>query len=149
MDKLGFVENYATGIETIFKSYESEEVDPSFKISETHTSVILPNLIYAFELKNSIVDASNIHDVHENVHEKPLDVHENVHENVHEKSAKDIIPTIIDAIRLNPKISLDELASLIGKSKRTIQRIIKNSNQIKRIGPDKGGHWEIIDKVTH
>ena len=152
LDKLGFVENYATGIETIFKSYESEEVNPSFKISETHTCVILPNLIYTFELKNSIVDTSNVHDVHEkpldvheNVHEKPLDVHENVHE----KSAQDIIPTIIDAIRLNPKISLDELASLIGKSKRTIQRIVKNSDQIKRIGPDKGGHWEIIDKATH
>ena len=139
------MENYATGIETIFKSYESEEVNPSFKISETHTSVILPNLIYAFELKNSIVDTSNVHNVHENVHEKPLDVHENVHE----KSTQEIIPTIIDAIRLNPKISLDELASLIGKSKRTIQRIVKNSDRIKRIGPDKGGHWEIVDKVSH
>lgn len=69
--------------------------------------------------------------------------------NVHEKSTLDIITTIIGAIRLNPKIPLEELAGLIGKSKRTIQRIIKNSNQIKRIGPDKGGRWEIIDKASH
>lgn len=131
LDKLGFVENYATGIETIFKSYESEDTKPSFEISETHTSVILPNLIYAFDFKNS--------------HDKNTIVHENVHE----KATQDIIPTIIDAIKLNPKISLEELAGLIGKSKRTIQRIIKNSDQIIRIGPDKGGHWEIIDKTSH
>lgn len=163
LDKLGFVENYATGIETIFKTYESEELNPSFKISETHTSVILPNLIYAFESENSIVGTSNVHenvlDVHENVHnvhENVHDVHENVHENVHdvhenvlEKPTYDIIPTIIDAIRLNPVISLEELAGLTGKSKRTIQRIIKNSDQIKRIGPNKGGHWKIIDKESH
>ncbi len=74
----------------------------------------------------------NIHDVHE----KSL----GVHENVHEKSTQDIIPTIIGAIRLNPKISLEELAGLIGKSKRTIQRIVKNNDQIKGICPDKGGH---------
>lgn len=53
LDKLGFVENHAAGIETIFKSYEAKDVKPSFEISETHTSVVLPNLIYAFELKNS------------------------------------------------------------------------------------------------
>ncbi len=105
--------------------------------------MILPNLIYAFESKKSIADTLNVHEKSLNVHEKLPDVHENVHE----KSSQDIIPAIIDAIKINPKISLDELAELIGKSKRTIQRIIKNSEQIKRIGPDKGGHWEIIDKT--
>lgn len=49
----------------------------------------------------------------------------------------DIIPTIIDTIKINPKISLQELAGLTGKFNRTIQRIIKNSNQLKRICLDK------------
>lgn len=60
-----------------------------------------------------MVDTSNVHDVHE-------------------KSTPFIIPTIIDTIKLNPKISPQELAGLTGKSKRTIQRILKNSDQIKK-----------------
>lgn len=57
-----------------------------------------------------MVDTSNVHDVHE-------------------KSTPDIIPTIIDTIKLNLKISLQELAGLTVKSKRTIQRILKDSDQ--------------------
>ena len=60
-----------------------------------------------------MVDTSNVHDVHE-------------------KSTPDIIQTIIDAIKLNPNISLQELAGLTVKSKRTIQRILKDSDQIKK-----------------
>ena len=60
-----------------------------------------------------MVDTSNVHDVHE-------------------KYTPDIIPTIIDTINLNLKISLQELAGLTVKSKRTIQRILKDSDQIKK-----------------
>ncbi len=53
--------------------------------------------------------------------------------------------TIISAIKSNPYVSQEALAKLCNKSRITISRIIKKSNKIKRVGPDKGGHWEIID----
>ena len=53
--------------------------------------------------------------------------------------------TIISAIKSNPYISEEALAKLRNKSRIIIFRIIKKSNKIKRVGPDKGGHWEIID----
>ena len=53
--------------------------------------------------------------------------------------------TIISAIKSNSYVSQEALAKLCNKSRITISRIIKKSNKIKCVGPDKGGHWEIID----
>ena len=50
---------------------------------------------------------------------------------------------IISAIRKNPNISTTELSKIIGKTRRTVARVIESSEKIVRVGPDKGGHWEI------
>ncbi len=53
---------------------------------------------------------------------------------------------IIELIQENPTISLESIAKAIGVSAPTIDReIVKMSHPIKRIGPKKGGHWEIIN----
>lgn len=70
------------------------------------------------------------------------DVSENVIENVTEKSMTDE-EKIISAIRKNPNISTTELSKIIGKTRRTVARVIESSEKIVRVGPDKGGHWEI------
>ena len=49
-------------------------------------------------------------------------------------------------VRGNPHISQREMAAAIGKTAKTVERIIKSSERIKRSGPDRGGHWEIVDK---
>ena len=52
---------------------------------------------------------------------------------------------ILELIQKDPTISLDSIAKAIGVSAPTIDReIVKMSHLIKRIGPKKGGHWEII-----
>ena len=38
------------------------------------------------------------------------------------------------------------MATAIGKTTKTVERIIKSSKRIKRSGPDRGGYWEIVDK---
>lgn len=45
-------------------------------------------------------------------------------------------------------ISAKELSELVGISQRKIEENIswlKGKGLIKRIGPDKGGHWEIVN----
>ena len=45
------------------------------------------------------------------------------------------------------RLLVDLLARALNVTKRTIIRDLekmKNSGQIKRIGPAKGGHWEVI-----
>ena len=58
---------------------------------------------------------------------------------------------IIELIRKNGTISTQEMAKIIGVDRRTIARHIKKMQAqdiVRRVGPDKGGHWEIIHKAN-
>ena len=55
---------------------------------------------------------------------------------------------IVSHIRGNADITIPELAALIGVSERTIERNInqlRKHNLLRRIGPAKGGYWELMD----
>ena len=49
-------------------------------------------------------------------------------------------------IRKNPLITRNELAKKLAKSKATVTRAIRISNDIKFVGSSKKGHWEIVEK---
>lgn len=54
---------------------------------------------------------------------------------------------IVDAIMGNSNISIEELAAVCGLSRDGINyniRKLKRQGIIRRVGPDKGGHWEVI-----
>ena len=55
---------------------------------------------------------------------------------------------ILDLIRENPYVTTQEMADSIGIIRRTIAKHIKSLQEkgiIKRIGPDKGGYWKVIE----
>ena len=59
-----------------------------------------------------------------------------------EKNTETILKLIID----NPKITKPEMARLTGLSLRGVEwniQQLKSSGLITRIGPNKGGHWEV------
>ncbi|MBQ8292909.1 MAG: hypothetical protein IJX78_03760 [Bacilli bacterium] len=60
---------------------------------------------------------------------------------VHQKSD---IELIADLVKTSSKVTLKDMANAIGKTVKTVQRIIKRSNKIKYVGSSKTGHWEII-----
>ena len=67
-----------------------------------------------------------------------------------DKDSDDSLPRelrVIELMKANPKISIDELANKIGVSPRTIKSItsalVKN-NKIKRINGKRYGYWEVI-----
>ena len=56
---------------------------------------------------------------------------------------------ILNLIGDNRFITTSEMAYLLNRSRSAIAKQIaklKEDNKLKRIGPDKGGHWEILDK---
>ena len=64
-----------------------------------------------------------------------------------QKSKEKSKEKILQAIANNPYITTAELSQLTGLSISGIEknlRQLKEQNKIKRIGPDKGGHWEVI-----
>ncbi len=68
-------------------------------------------------------------------------------ENVTDNVTDNRIKVILNEINLNNKISIDQLAKILKVTRRTIIRdleLLKKQNVLKRIGPDKGGHWEAV-----
>lgn len=55
---------------------------------------------------------------------------------------------IIELLRVSPNITQAQIASQIGISRHHVAINIsklKNMNLIRRIGSDRGGHWEVIE----
>ena len=74
---------------------------------------------------------------------------ENDLENVIEKMVVKRQKLIVDFIRMNNKISMNEISKILKTSQVTVKRDLqqlKTKGIIVRIGGDRGGHWEIIKK---
>ena len=59
----------------------------------------------------------------------------------------DPVNQVLEAIRITPNLSYNQIALKIGKSPATVKRALsklKELNRIKRVGSDKTGYWEII-----
>lgn len=55
---------------------------------------------------------------------------------------------ILNCIRENPSVTRNELVQIVGISSSAIQKHINNLKEkgsIRRIGGDRGGHWEVLD----
>ena len=54
---------------------------------------------------------------------------------------------ILAIVTLHPEVTIAELAERIGVAARSIERNLKNlhlQGRLKRVGPDRGGHWEVV-----
>ncbi|MDD2230578.1 MAG: hypothetical protein PHY48_14355 [Candidatus Cloacimonetes bacterium] len=55
---------------------------------------------------------------------------------------------ILDLFRNNPDMTLAEVAVSIGKTKRAIElassKLVKEG-RLRYVGPQKGGHWEVME----
>lgn len=65
---------------------------------------------------------------------------------------KNIGPTgraIVKAMADNPYVTITELSAQLNRSTSAIEKQIaklREMNQIQRLGPDKGGHWNVVQR---
>ena len=55
---------------------------------------------------------------------------------------------ILASIRANSFVGTQEMTNAIGVERSTVARAIaklKREGMLRRIGPDKGGHWEVVE----
>ena len=55
---------------------------------------------------------------------------------------------VLDLLASDPTLTVPELAARLEKSALTIHRAIRalrESGRLQRIGPDKGGQWQVIE----
>ena len=70
-------------------------------------------------------------------------------EKVSEKTSEKTSEKILHEVQKNQHVTIAELSEIIGVTPRSIERNIQKlqgEGMLKRVGPDKGGHWEVIDK---
>ena len=56
---------------------------------------------------------------------------------------------ILDLLKRNPKHTAKTMASCLGLSVQAIQKqiaMLKTEGRLQRIGPDNGGHWNVIKR---
>jgi len=65
-----------------------------------------------------------------------------------EKSSEKSSEKILALLKANPKLSAREVAEAIGVTSRAVEKQIsklRDENRIRRIGPAKGGYWDVIE----
>ena len=114
---------------------------PRFESTSTDFFLILPNLNYG-KVINGVVSSSN---------GQGEDVSTDAGgEKSREKGREKSREKIIAALKQAPYITMSDLAELIGISAKGVEKnikILRDQGFIRRIGPDKGGHWEVIEKA--
>jgi ATP-dependent DNA helicase RecG len=121
---MGEVEKYGTGLIRIRQQLENYD-NLSFNLERQSGSIV-----------------STIFDNSENVGE-------NVGEKVGEKPLTENRQQIIEAIRENKNITIKELSEIVGIAEKNIEnnlKVLKSQGIIERIGPAKGGYWQIISE---
>jgi ATP-dependent DNA helicase RecG len=64
-----------------------------------------------------------------------------------EKSSQKSSQKILELVAADDKITTQEMANKLGISRRAVAKTIaklQSAGILRRVGPDKGGHWEII-----
>jgi ATP-dependent DNA helicase RecG len=56
---------------------------------------------------------------------------------------------ILAALRKDPASTIRSIAQTVSVTTRTVERNLKtlqSRSLLRRVGPDKGGHWEVVEK---
>jgi len=115
------IENFGTGLKRITEACDESGVKVEFQLLKKGFAVVFYRPDSRFETN----------DVSKNV---PL---------------KEAEKLIIDAIEENQNVTQEELAAIIKKSRKTVQRYLdalRAKNIVVYVGPKKGGHWEIVEE---
>ncbi len=133
---MGQIEKYGTGfirIRNILKDY------PNISL-KYDTIDVFSRIIIEYNTVNNTNDP--VKDTNDPVNDTN-DIVNNTNDPVNDRLKK-----ILNCIKENKNITRTEIANRCGVSLETIKRDIQNlktQNKIKRIGADKGGHWQIIE----
>ncbi len=75
--------------------------------------------------------------------------HEKGSQKISRKGSQKSSQKILQLLAKDPEMTIRELAQLLELGDRTIKKHLfnlKENGKLKRIGPDKGGHWEVVKK---
>ena len=116
------VEALGSGMNRIMRIYGRE----NFEFGGNYIRMIVP---YAWKEKDNIVNADLMDGT----------------VNILVEKEKELLKMIAEY----PNYSYEQYAELTQSSRRTIARMLKHLQELNvviRVGPDKGGHWEVVEE---
>ena len=122
-----FVKEFGEGFDRICREQEANGANvPSFRTDEFILKIMVPKVAekVTVNFTEKVNATENVIDVSQKTSQK-----------------------IIDLIKEDPYISTSKMADIIGVDRRNIARNIKKLQEqgvVRRVGPDKGGFWEVI-----
>ena len=147
-----YVKEYGEGVDRMCRELEvSGAADLSFCTDDFILKISVPKSSIA----NNATNSDKVTENHDKVTEKDEKVTEKVTEKIDniikkvKMAGENITETKLSILRIvadNPYISKSELARIIGISYTSISRNIESmrGKYLQRVGPDKGGFWQII-----
>ena len=82
---------------------------------------------------------------------EPIQTTQKCSEKGSEKSSKKTRDRIVCEMRENPSVTINDLATMLSISDRAVSKHLKKLQEediIKRVGADRGGYWEVIDRSS-
>ena len=150
-----FVKEFGEGFDRICREQEANGANvPSFRTDEFILKITVPKVAENVQKQTGNVteNGGKVAESHKGVAEKVAENHGKVTEKLREKAAalgETLTANRIKILELmieDPYISRADLANNVGISETSIYRNIEamRGKYLRRVGPDKGGFWEII-----
>ena len=141
-NRLGYMERKGSGFGRIISSYEfqanySEDKKPKFRSDRYQFTVVLPNLNYG-------VDEQNVESIGDT---KEFSGANDAKVGANDANMENQMDVLIKKMIENPQITQNELASELGVSRRTVQRMIEklvSDAKIIRVGSRRSGYWQVV-----
>ena len=141
-NRLGYMERKGSGFGRIISSYEfqanySEDKKPKFRSDRYQFTVVLPNLNYG-------VDELNVEFINDT---KEISGANDAKVGANDANMENQMDILMKKMIENPQITQNELASELGVSRRTVQRIIEklvSDAKIIRVGSRRSGYWQVV-----
>lgn len=131
--RAGYIESWGRGVEKIERACREHDIEPP----EYDDS--LSGLMVTFRANTEHLQ---LYDVGARVELSGKKLGEKLGEKLGKTRA-----AIVEAMRDNPKVSAKVLAQSLGLSITAVEKNIqtlKTQGLVQRIGPAKGGHWEVV-----
>ena len=147
-----FVKEFGEGFDRICREQEANGANvPSFRTDEFILKITVPKVAEKVAEKVT-VNSEKVAEKQSEVAEKVAEKHGRLTEKLIEKATtlgEKLTPNRIRILELmmeDPYISRADLAKMLGISETSIYRNIEamRGKFLRRVGPDKGGFWEII-----
>ena len=135
---MGFIENWGRGYEKIRNAFEQAHLQvPKFEqVRGGIMATIQREVFQKVQTAQTTTESTTKTTTEKSVEKTP------------QKTLQKTPQKIIELINKNANITTSEMANIIGIDRSNIARAIRKLQEqgiIRRVGPDKGGHWEVVE----